>query len=214
MLSRSPVFTSIWPVASTVTLLHLPPLPLVGASTVMERERHQNDSLVNGYQHQRHHPARPVDMADNGASSDLSVHQRATRDGTDWLGGAQEHSSPQQLPSEVQAGGDGEVACLHCRAHNPRWSGPCDAPGSRCTAVRGDQGHRFGGQSMLRGPALQISISSTSQSQPIPARRGGGSPASAPRCSCGWTQESSRRSAHSTQYWGGRIAVDGLDKHR
>ena len=32
----------------TVILLH-PPLPLVGVSIVMERERQQNDSLVNGY---------------------------------------------------------------------------------------------------------------------------------------------------------------------
>ena len=32
----------------TVILLH-PPLPLVGESIVMERERQQNDSLVNGY---------------------------------------------------------------------------------------------------------------------------------------------------------------------
>ena len=31
----------------TVILLH-PPLPLVGVSIVMERERQQNDSLVNG----------------------------------------------------------------------------------------------------------------------------------------------------------------------
>ena len=31
----------------TVNLLH-PPLPLVGVSIVMERERQQNDSLVNG----------------------------------------------------------------------------------------------------------------------------------------------------------------------
>ena len=31
----------------TAILLH-PPLPLVGVSTVMERERQQNDSLVNG----------------------------------------------------------------------------------------------------------------------------------------------------------------------
>ena len=31
----------------TVTLLH-PPLPLVGAPIVTERERQQNDSLVNG----------------------------------------------------------------------------------------------------------------------------------------------------------------------
>ena len=23
-------------------------------------------------------------------------------------------------------------------AHNPRWSGPCDAQGSHCTAIRGD----------------------------------------------------------------------------
>ena len=34
-------------VDETVILLH-PPLPLVGVSTVMERERQQNDSLVNG----------------------------------------------------------------------------------------------------------------------------------------------------------------------
>ena len=34
-------------VDETVELLH-PPLPLVGASTVMERERQQNDSLVDG----------------------------------------------------------------------------------------------------------------------------------------------------------------------
>ena len=33
-------------VDETVTLLH-PPLPLVGVSIVMERERQQNDSLVN-----------------------------------------------------------------------------------------------------------------------------------------------------------------------
>ena len=32
----------------TVILLH-PPLPLVGESIVMKRERQQNDSLVNGY---------------------------------------------------------------------------------------------------------------------------------------------------------------------
>ena len=32
----------------TVILLHLPP-PLVGVSIVMERERQQNDSLINGY---------------------------------------------------------------------------------------------------------------------------------------------------------------------
>ena len=32
----------------TVILLH-PPLPLVGVSIVMERERQQNNSLVNGY---------------------------------------------------------------------------------------------------------------------------------------------------------------------
>ena len=32
----------------TVILLHLP-LPLVGVSIVMEGERQQNDSLVNGY---------------------------------------------------------------------------------------------------------------------------------------------------------------------
>ena len=31
----------------TVILLH-PPLPLVGVPIVMERERQQNDSLVNG----------------------------------------------------------------------------------------------------------------------------------------------------------------------
>ena len=35
-------------VDETVILLH-PPLPLVGVSIVMERERQQNDSLVNGY---------------------------------------------------------------------------------------------------------------------------------------------------------------------
>ena len=34
-------------VDETVILLH-PPLPLVGVSIVMERERQQNDSLVNG----------------------------------------------------------------------------------------------------------------------------------------------------------------------
>ena len=34
----------------TVILLH-PPLHLVGLSTVMERERQQNDSLANGYHH-------------------------------------------------------------------------------------------------------------------------------------------------------------------
>ena len=39
-------------VDETVILLH-PPLPLVGVSVVMERERQQNDSLVNGYNHQR-----------------------------------------------------------------------------------------------------------------------------------------------------------------
>ena len=31
----------------TVTLLH-PPLPMVGVSIVMEREREQNDSLADG----------------------------------------------------------------------------------------------------------------------------------------------------------------------
>ena len=35
-------------VGETVILLH-PPLPLAGVSTVMERERQQNDRLVNGY---------------------------------------------------------------------------------------------------------------------------------------------------------------------
>ena len=35
-------------VGETVILLH-PPLPLVGVSTVMKRERQQNDSLVRGY---------------------------------------------------------------------------------------------------------------------------------------------------------------------
>ena len=34
-------------VDETAILLH-PPLPLVGVSIVMERERQQNDSLVNG----------------------------------------------------------------------------------------------------------------------------------------------------------------------
>ena len=34
-------------VGETAILLH-PPLPLVGVSTVMERERRQNDSLANG----------------------------------------------------------------------------------------------------------------------------------------------------------------------
>ena len=34
-------------VDETVILLH-PPLPLVGVSIVMERERQQNDSLVHG----------------------------------------------------------------------------------------------------------------------------------------------------------------------
>ena len=34
-------------VGETVVLLH-PPLPLVGVSMAMERERQQNDSLVNG----------------------------------------------------------------------------------------------------------------------------------------------------------------------
>ena len=37
-------------VDETVILLH-PALPLVGVSIVMERERQQNDSLVNGYHH-------------------------------------------------------------------------------------------------------------------------------------------------------------------
>ena len=35
-------------VGETVILLH-PPLPLVGVSVLMERERQQNDSLANGY---------------------------------------------------------------------------------------------------------------------------------------------------------------------
>ena len=35
-------------VDESVILLH-PPLPSVGVSKVMERERQQNDSLVNGY---------------------------------------------------------------------------------------------------------------------------------------------------------------------
>ena len=34
-------------VGETVILLH-PALPLLGVSTVMERERQQNDSLANG----------------------------------------------------------------------------------------------------------------------------------------------------------------------
>ena len=34
-------------VDETVILMH-PPLPLVGVSIVMKRERQQNDSLVNG----------------------------------------------------------------------------------------------------------------------------------------------------------------------
>ena len=38
-------------VDEAVILLH-PPLPLVGVSIVMERERQQNDRLVNGEQHQ------------------------------------------------------------------------------------------------------------------------------------------------------------------
>ena len=43
-------------VGETVILLHLP-VPLVGVSIVMERERQQNDSLVRGYVHQ---PAVPL----------------------------------------------------------------------------------------------------------------------------------------------------------
>ena len=46
-------------VDETATLLH-PPLPLVSVSIVMERERRQNDSLVNGYPD----PRRPPPLVD------------------------------------------------------------------------------------------------------------------------------------------------------
>ena len=41
-------FSCTLAVDETVILLH-PPLPLVGVSIAMERERQQNDILVNGY---------------------------------------------------------------------------------------------------------------------------------------------------------------------
>ena len=47
--AASSALTSAWlAVGETVILLH-PPLPLLGVSIVMERERQQNDSLARGY---------------------------------------------------------------------------------------------------------------------------------------------------------------------
>ena len=46
--SRVPLPTLRSPATRAVMLLH-PPVPLVGVSIAMERERRQNDSLVNDY---------------------------------------------------------------------------------------------------------------------------------------------------------------------
>ena len=62
-------------VGETVILLH-PPLPLVGVSIVMERERQQNDSLANGYGHPHAESSvdkDPDDVIDDHAPFDLDV---------------------------------------------------------------------------------------------------------------------------------------------
>ena len=53
---RSALRRQAAPDESFVILLH-PPLPLLGVSMLMERERQQNESLVNGYRQAVRRPA-------------------------------------------------------------------------------------------------------------------------------------------------------------
>ena len=52
--------------SARLSLLLYPPLPLVGASIAMERERQQNDSLVNGYSSPLAAPPPPAGAAAAG----------------------------------------------------------------------------------------------------------------------------------------------------
>ena len=64
-------------------------------------------------------------------------------------------SSPSAAAAEaVLAGGAMSAAMKACAAQNPEViTGHLEAQAARCTAIRGDSGHRGGGQSMLWGPS-------------------------------------------------------------
>ena len=104
----------------TVILLH-PPLPLAGVSIVMERERQQNDSLVNAWptvecvrvpqpqltrlRHDPRLPSRPIETptAPRGRPSIETLLKRLLH----WR-----WSSPRQAPGKPQA----SPAAVHCHA--------------------------------------------------------------------------------------------------